>query len=76
MDKERAKAEYQFYSGVLLKYQMEETVAKHRLSMAEICLEDAKKELANAQENLVGIQGGITVFFSELQRLEKVIKSE
>ena len=76
MNKEKAKEEYKFYSEELIKYQTEETVAVNRLRMAEICLADAEKELADAKESLAGIRGGITVFVSELQRLEKVIKSE
>jgi len=69
MDKENSELE--FLKNELINYQKTEPIAVERLKAAKDNLEKAKKELAEAKDYLSGIRGGINVFVSEIQRLEK-----
>jgi chromosome segregation ATPase len=63
--------DYEFSKEQLHKYQKEEPLAVERIKTAKKNLEKAKAEFVDAEENLEGIQGGINVFLSEIQRWEK-----
>ena len=69
MDKENSELE--FLKNELINYQKSEPLAVERLKTAQANLAKAKTELAEAKEYLSGIRGGINVFVSEIQRLEK-----
>jgi len=71
MDKEKAKSEFKHYSEQLVNYQKTELVAIERIKTAEVNLEKAKTEFAEAKDYLAVIRGGIEVYTSELQRLER-----
>jgi hypothetical protein len=74
MERSKAQCEYDFYCEQLKHYKIEEQTAVKEIEHAEDALSNAKARLVESKEILLGLRGGIAVFESEIQRLEKVLK--